>query len=107
MAHRRQDYFLSNIIRKTLQLDFKLPFKEDNRLAAVEAVLIDPRFAHIKNADREVIRQFARYLALDGSRVSLLVSCLRHRFFRPGFMHKARVIVSLLTTRRYSDKTNT
>jgi len=83
-------------------LDFRLPFKEDTRATAVQALLEDERFAKIDVHDKAVIKAFLDYLRFKKNRGSLLLSALQHGFFRPGRRHKVRVIASVLTTRRYA-----
>jgi len=82
-------------------LDFRLPFKEDTRAGAIQALLHDARFTHISDEKRQIIAAFADYLLFRKSRWALVVSSLRHGFFRPGLGHKIRVVVGILTTRRY------
>jgi len=88
-------------IQRLKARDFRLPFKEDTRVTAVEALLEDARFANVSSADRAVISAFLDYLSFRKSRWSLLASATKHGFFRPGKRHRLRVVASLLTTRRY------
>jgi len=89
------------------QRDFRLPFKEDTRATAVQALLEDDRFKSVNSDDRAVISAFLEYLTFNNSRWSLLISAFRHGFFRPGKRHRLRIVASLLTTRRYLNTAQT
>jgi len=88
-------------ISRLKRLDFRLPFKEDTRATAVQALLKDDRFEQINPEDRKIIAAFAEYLSFRKPRWALLRSTLKHGFFKPSIAHKLRVSVGILTTRRY------
>lgn len=86
---------------RLLAFDLRLPFKEDTRINAVSTLLTDSRFKTITKQEREIIGAFHRYLKFSESRIRLLILTFRYGFFRPRLRHRLRIIVSLLTTRRY------
>lgn len=88
-------------LKKCLQRDFHLPFKEDSRAGAVRQLLTDPRFDSISGDQRRTIEAFEAYLQFNGSRSALLASVVKHRFLKPSWRHRLRVFVNILTTRRY------
>lgn len=88
-------------LKKCLQRDFHLPFKEDSRAAAVRQLLTDPRFNTISADKRRTIEAFEAYLQFKGSRSELLVSVIKHRFLKPSWRHRLRVYANILTTQRY------
>ncbi len=88
-------------LKKFLRRDFRLPFKEDSRLGAVQQLLKDDRFSTISADDRRTIKAFAAYLEFKGPRSALLASVIKHRFLKPDWRHRLRVYVNILTTQRY------
>ncbi len=82
--------------------DYRLPFKEDTRLDAINTLINETdRFPAISSDNAQLLSTFQRYLELSGSRISLLVAMLKGGFFKKGVAHRMRLVYSLLTTKRY------
>ena len=88
--------------RGFINRDYRLPFKEDERLNVVNTLLDPP--AHIPAPDeqqKQLLIVFKSYLTFGASRWSILQSMMRAGFFRKGLAHKLRLSFSTLFTRRY------
>lgn len=89
-------------LTRLLARDFRLPFKEDNRVITIAAILADTRFEHMSEQERKTIDAFQAYLNFSGNRIALLKSAFQNGFFRRNLTHRLRIIVSMLTTQRYN-----
>jgi len=89
-----------------IQRDYRLPFKEDTRLHAINELLTpSPERPELSTDQRILLEQFKQYLEFKTSRISLYVNMLKHGFFRKGIRHRIRLAYSTLLTQRYTDKT--
>jgi len=85
---------------RLLHRDFRLPFKEDTRLAAVRSLLDAARPA-VPAPARRTIEAFIAYLEFGGSRPRQVRRLLVHGFLRSGWRHRLRVVLAVLTSARY------
>jgi len=82
--------------------DYRLPFKEDSRLEAINTLLNHPeKFPELSKSNHELLVTFKNYLELSQPRGPLLIAMLKGGFFKKGLRHRARIAYSLLTTKRY------
>ena len=83
--------------------DFRLPFKEDDRVETLEALLAgDGHRPALEGEARRQVEAFVAYLRLSGSRPALARSMLAGGFLKPGLAHRLRFCLALLLTRRYA-----
>jgi glycosyltransferase involved in cell wall biosynthesis len=88
--------------RKLWQRDFKLPFKEDSRLEAIETLCKgNANRQPLDASDTELIEAFLAYLRFNQSRLSHLRDMFRYGFLKHGLRHRLRFVLAQLTTRRY------
>lgn len=87
--------------RSLLQRDFKLPFKEDTRLQALEYLLENQqRFPPLSGEQLSALSSFVRYLRFDQPRLASLAYLIGSGAVRSNLLHRARLCaVTLLTTR--------
>lgn len=92
---------LSRRLRSLLKRDFKLPFKEDTRLQALEYLLNNrERFPPLSSEQLAAIQAFVRYLHFEQPRLASMAYLIRSGAVRPNLLHRARLCaVTLLTTR--------
>jgi len=85
-----------------VQRDYRLPFKEDERLNVIDALLNDSsKFPPLDDEKIHLLTLFRKYLVFKSSRINLLYSMLEAGFFRKGFQHRLRLAFSTLLTKRY------
>ena len=96
-------WFKGLSIQRLKQRDFRLPFKEDSRLIAVQSLLNDPRFRGLNTEQMVTIEAFLDYLTFENSRPSIAANVVKHHFLRPGLLHRTRILVSILTSQRYEN----
>lgn len=102
MSGRRWDSFKRGVFGGALTRDFRLPFKEDSRDQVLAQLLVGHgQLPPLNDNDERTIRQFMEYLRLDRSRLLLLLRLLREDYLKPAWLHRLRVALALLTTRRY------
>jgi len=85
-----------------IKRNYRLPFKEDSRISAINTLLSNP--THLPTLSSEqftLIKTFQSYLEFKLSRKSILIAMLRYGFFRKGITHRVRLIYSILLTKRY------
>jgi len=88
-----------------IKRDYRLPFKEDNRLNIINFILnSDGQLPSITPEQRQKIELFRDYLAFEKPRYKLLYGMLKGGFFRRGIKHRLRVIYSTLFTARYNQQ---
>lgn len=89
--------------RTLLARDLRLPFKEDGRVAVLEALLAgDGRRPSPEGEARRTIETFVDYLRLARPRPMLLAAMLRGGFLKRGLAHRTRFALALLLSRRYA-----
>ena len=94
--------FNGKSLKGFIRRDYRLPFKEDDRLGAIGSLLNDvDRFPAISPDNLKLLTTFQQYLVFSGSRISMLVAMLKGGFFKKGLAHRMRIAYSLLTTKRY------
>jgi len=83
--------------------DFRLPFKEDDRLNVIDTVISEnTRFPKLIDSQVQLLTTFRNYLVFKEPRLKLLHSMLNAGFFRKGFRHRIRLCFSTLFTKRYN-----
>jgi len=88
--------------------DYRLPFKEDSRVAGINKLLeTDNGLPALTAQQRELIALFKDYLTLAQSRPKLYLTMLKNGFFRKGGAHRLRLLYSILLTKRYSTSDST
>jgi len=88
--------------KKLLERNFKLPYKEDSRLLALEHLMADEdRFPALSSEQKESIKPFIEYLKFHQSRWRSLKYLLSSGVVRKGFMKKLRLSLVVLITARY------
>ncbi len=94
-------------IRGFVQRDFRLPFKEDTRIAVINYLLSEKdTLPKLSSEQLAILYQFQQYLQAKRGNLNMLWKMFRMGFFRRSLLHRGRVTFSLLTTNRYSDKNN-
>jgi len=90
--------------RRFIQQDYRLPFKEDSRISAINTLLAEPaHLPELNKEQRELLKRFHTYLECNQPRFSMFWSLLNLGFYRKGFVHKARLAYSTLLTKRYQN----
>ncbi|NND89586.1 MAG: glycosyltransferase family 2 protein [Granulosicoccus sp.] len=87
---------------RVLSLDFKLPYKEDSRLPVLQFLLADAqRFPALDPDQRRELTAFVRYLQFDQPRLASLRYLLFSGVTRGSTLHRLRLCLATLLTRRY------
>lgn len=98
----RRGWLRTEALMRWLTLDFKLPFKEDSRLAIVEQLLsADSRYPALDEAVRLELEAFVRYLQFEQPRIRSLRYLLSSGVARGGLRYRLRLCLATLITRRY------
>lgn len=85
-----------------LHRDQELPFMEDSRLQTINFITDNTsRFPALGSSDQKILSVFRDYLELKKPRTGLLLSMLKHGFFRTGLKHRFKIIYRILVTTRY------
>jgi len=85
-----------------IKRDYRLPFKEDSRLATIEKLLdANNGLPALTEYEHNTLSVFKQYLKLEGPRKKILSTMLREGFFRKGLAHRLRLVYSTLLTNRY------
>jgi len=88
--------------KKILTRDFKLPYKEDSRLLALQSLLEETdRFSALPDEQRQTIMKFTQYLEFRQPRWRSLKYLLTSGVVRKGFTNKLRLCFVVLLTARY------
>jgi len=91
--------------RGFVKRDYRLPFKEDSRIGAINTLLSCPdNLPELHNEQRELLEQFQAYLEFKQPRTTMFYSMLKLGFFRKGVMHRIRLAYSTLLTKRYQSQ---
>lgn len=86
-----------------IERDYRLPFKEDTRVHAVNSLLnSNDKWPALSQEQVKTITLFRDYLEFKTSRFTLLIRMLKAGFFKRGLRHRIRLIYSVLLTNRYS-----
>ena len=86
-----------------LHRDFKLPFKEDSRLQVLQYLLSPAnRLPALSREQTRELQDFSQYLLFKQSRMTSLSYLLRSGVTRGGLLHKARLCMATLLTKRYA-----
>lgn len=86
-----------------IERDYRLPFKEDERLNVIDALLTNAaHYPELTNDNKQLLTIFRKYLVFKDSRSSLFYSMLKAGFFRKGLKHRLRLTYSTLLTKRYN-----
>ena len=89
-------------LARLLARDFRLPFKEDARLAVLDALVAGDGHRPVPDGRaREVLDAFRAYLRFEGGRLALLAGLLGGGYLKPSPGHRLRVAGALLATARY------
>jgi len=89
--------------RGFIKRDYRLPFKEDSRISAINTLLnSSANLPELKTEQRELLEKFLDYLEFRQPRTSVFYSMLKLGFFRKGLVHRIRLAYSTLLTQRYS-----
>ncbi len=71
-------------------------------LAIVNTLLSSStKYPEITAEEEYLLCTFKAYLEFERPRLTLLISMMRAGFFREGFIHRLRLVYSLLLTKRY------
>ena len=87
-----------------IKRDYRLPFKEDSRIEAINTLLNNTtRFPDLNAEQRQLLIRFHTYLKCEKPQPNLFYSMLKLGFFRKGWLHRLRLAYSSLLTRRYQN----
>ena len=88
--------------RTLLNRDFKLPFKEDSRLSALQHVLDnETKYPTLDDSQRSTMLEFVDYLEFTQPRWRSLMYLLGSGVARSGWGYRLRLCLATLLTQRY------
>lgn len=89
---------LIDSVLKVWRGKIKLPYVESKRYAVLTYLL---NHYDVSDSDRKMIEEFMKYLRLEGSRLGLFGSLIRHDFVKRNFRYRFKLLGNLLLNRRY------